>query len=187
MPTDLNPADHATRSVPASQLKHTSWLNGPKFLSKPEPSNSETTYDLVDPSIRAVHIEVIESLDTSSFINALQRFLSVRGPVKHIRSDRGTNFIGTCKELKAASNINSTALKTYLSDKGFTWSINPPHASHCGGSWERMIGLARRILDAMFLQLKDKLTHEVLVTFMAEVAAIINARPLVTVTMDPDD
>ena len=111
----------------------------------------------------------------------------MRGPVKHIRSDRWTNFIGPCKELKAASNINSTALKTYLSDKGFTWSFNPPHASHCGGSWERMIGLARRILDAMFLQLKDKLTHEVLVTFMAEVAAIINARPLVTVTMDPDD
>ncbi|KAK0143182.1 Transposable element Tcb2 transposase [Merluccius polli] len=47
-----------------------------------------------------------------------------------------------------------------------------------------MIGLARRILDAMFLQLKDKLTHEVLVTFMAEVAAIINARPLLPVSMD---
>ncbi|XP_036003031.1 uncharacterized protein LOC118566091 isoform X1 [Fundulus heteroclitus] len=138
-------------------------------------------------SIRAVHIEVIESLDTSSFINALRRFLSVRGPVKHIRSDRGTNFIGACKELKMTSNIDSIAVKTYLSDKGCTWSFNPPHASHWGGSWERMIGLARRILDAMFLRLKDKLTHEVLVTFMAEVAAIINARPLVPVTMDPDD
>ncbi len=50
-----------------------------------------------------------------------------------------------------------------------------------------MIGLARRILDSMFLQLKDKLTHEVLVTFMAEVTAIINARPLVPVTTDPDE
>ncbi|KAL0159075.1 hypothetical protein M9458_047151 [Cirrhinus mrigala] len=39
----------------------------------------------------------------------------------------------------------------------------------------------------MFLQLKDKLTHEVLMTFMAEVAAIINARPLVPVTTDPDE
>ncbi|XP_046701027.1 uncharacterized protein LOC124382803 [Silurus meridionalis] len=116
-----------------------------------------------------------------------RRFLSMRGPVKYIRSDRGTNFIGACKELKIASNIDSTAVKTYLSDKGCIWSFNPPHASHWGGSWERMIGLARRILDAMFLQLKDKLTHEVLVTFMAEVAAIINARPLVPVTMDPED
>lgn len=50
-----------------------------------------------------------------------------------------------------------------------------------------MIGLARRILDSMFLQLKGKLTHEVLVTFMAEVGGIINARPLVPVTTDPDN
>lgn len=38
-------------------------------------------------SMRVVHIEVIESLNTSSFISALRRFLSVRGPVKTIRSD----------------------------------------------------------------------------------------------------
>ena len=139
-------------------------------------------------SVRAVHIEVIESLDTSSFINALRRFLAVRGPVKHIRSDRGTNFIGACRALKIPSNIDDTAVKTYLADQGCSWTFNPPHASHFGGSWERMIGLARRILDSMFLQLKNtKLTHEVLVTFMSEVAAIINARPLVPVSTDPND
>ena len=32
-------------------------------------------------SVRAIHIELIESLDTSSFINALRRFLAIRGPV----------------------------------------------------------------------------------------------------------
>ncbi len=138
-------------------------------------------------SIRAVHIEVIESLDTSSFINALRRFLAVRGPVKHIRSDSGTNFVGACKDLNIPSNIDSKTVKTYLSDQSCTWIFNPPHASHCGGTGERMIGLARRILDSMFLQLKDKLTHEVQVTFMAEVTAIINARPLVPVTTDPDE
>ncbi|XP_049573428.1 uncharacterized protein [Syngnathus scovelli] len=60
-------------------------------------------------SVRAVHIEVIESLDTSSFINALRRFLAVRGPVKLIRSDRGTNFVGACKELKIPSNGNASS------------------------------------------------------------------------------
>ncbi|XP_057696133.1 uncharacterized protein LOC130918451 [Corythoichthys intestinalis] len=138
-------------------------------------------------SVRAVHIEIIESLDTSSFINALRRFLAVRGPVKHIRSDRGTNFVGACKDLKIPSNIDGTTLKNYLSNQGCSWSFNPPHASHFGGAWERTIGLARRILDSMFLRFKDKLTHEVLVTFMAEVAAIINNRPLVPVTSDSDD
>ena len=43
---------------------------------------------------RALHIEVVEEMSSSSFINALRRFLALRDPVKLIRSDRGTNFIG---------------------------------------------------------------------------------------------
>lgn len=45
------------------------------------------------------------------------------------------------------------------------------------GAWERMIGIARRILDAMFSNLPGKgLTHEVLCTLIAEVCAIMNSR-----------
>ncbi|XP_028403950.1 uncharacterized protein LOC114526541 [Dendronephthya gigantea] len=43
---------------------------------------------------RAVHIEVSDSLDTDSFLQALRRFISRRGPVQEIRSDQGTNFVG---------------------------------------------------------------------------------------------
>ncbi len=40
----------------------------------------------------------------------------------------------------------------------------------------------------MVFSLKNtKLTHEVLVTFMTEVAAIMNARPLAPVSTVPDD
>lgn len=56
-----------------------------------------------------------------------------------------------------------------------------------GGMWERLIGTARRILDSMFMQLgKTNLTHEILTTLMAEVVAIINARPLVPISSDPE-
>ncbi|XP_061774720.1 uncharacterized protein LOC133564417 [Nerophis ophidion] len=138
-------------------------------------------------SVRAVHIEVIESLDTSSFLNALRRFLAVRGPVKLIRSDRGTNFVSACKELKI-SNIINASVEKYLLDQGCEWKFNAPHGSHMGGSWERMIGVARRILDSMFLQLgASRLTHVALTTLVAEVAAVINARPLIPVSTDPDD
>ncbi|XP_062413903.1 uncharacterized protein LOC134105319 [Pungitius pungitius] len=139
-------------------------------------------------SIRAVHFEVIESLDTSSFVNALRRFISIRGPVKHIRSDRGTNFIGACKELKVPSNVDSFRVTRYLAEQGCTWTFNPPHSSHMGGVWERMIGIARRIMDSMFQQERSsKLTHETLATLLAEVAAIINARPLGPISVDPAD
>lgn len=94
---------------------------------------------------RAIHLEVIEELSSSSFINALKRFMSIRGPVRQFRSDRGTN-------------------------------------------WERMIGVTRRILDGMLSRTDSKgITNEVLVTFMAEVSSIVNSRPLVAVSTDPDD
>ena len=138
---------------------------------------------------RAVHIEVIESMDTSSFVNALRRFFALRGPAKLLRSDCGTNFIGACKELGInSSGRQKEPLEHFLVGHGCEWQFNPPHASHMGGSWERMIGIARRILDAMLLQPGPaKLTHEVLTTLMAEVTAIINARPLCPVSTDPDD
>ncbi|XP_061762157.1 uncharacterized protein LOC133556345 [Nerophis ophidion] len=131
-------------------------------------------------SSRAVHIELIESMDTSSCINALRRFFALRGPANQLHSDCGTNFTGACKEL----GMNK-AVQNFLSEKQCIWKFNPPHASHMGGSWERMIGIARRILDSMLLKHGTRITHEVLCTLMAEVTAIINARPLLPVSIDP--
>lgn len=137
---------------------------------------------------RAVHIEVLESLDTSSLINALRRFFSIRGPAKLIRSDQGSNFVGARNELGISSTLDASAVSKHLSDYGCTWLFNPPHAPHMGGAWERMIGIAKRILNSMLLQHgSTKLTHEVLTTFLAEVAAIVNNRPLVPVSTDPED
>lgn len=137
---------------------------------------------------RAVHIEVIETMSSSSFINALRRFFAVRGPAKQIRSDCGTNFIGASRELEMdKTNPGFNSVEKYLYTQRCSWVFNPPHASHMGGAWERMIGIARRILDYMLLeQRKSHLTHEVLTTFMAEVAAIMNARPLIPVSSDPE-
>ncbi|XP_041418746.1 uncharacterized protein LOC121393682 [Xenopus laevis] len=138
-------------------------------------------------NIRAIHIEVIESMDTSSFINSFRRFFAIRGQVKTIRSDRGTNFVGACRELGISSNLNYEEIESFLSKQEVCWIFNPPHASHMGGVWERMIGVARRILDSMLLQLPSKLSHEVLITLMAEVTAIVNSRPLTPVSSDPED
>ncbi|XP_067248458.1 uncharacterized protein [Chanodichthys erythropterus] len=131
---------------------------------------------------RAVHLEVVESLSASSFICALRRFLAVRGPVKHFRSDRGTNFIGAVKELQIDSS--DSELKGFLQNQGCTWTFNAPHSSHMGGVWERMIGIARRILEALLMKTSTRLTHEVLTTLMAEVMAIMNSGPLIPISSD---
>ena len=116
---------------------------------------------------RAVHIEVIETLSASSFINVLRRFFAVRGPAKQLHSDCGTNFVGACRELGMdGSQSGQESVEKYLQEQKCTWVFNPPHSSHMGGVWERM--------------------NEVLTTLIAEVGAIMNARPLIPVSSDPE-
>ncbi|XP_052799373.1 uncharacterized protein LOC128230989 [Mya arenaria] len=42
--------------------------------------------------VRAIHIEVVEELSSSAFINALRRFVSIRGKVKEFYSDRAPTW-----------------------------------------------------------------------------------------------
>ena len=139
-------------------------------------------------SVRAIHIEIIDEMDASTTINALRRFFAVRGPAKKLKSDNGTNFVGACNELsQLMSETDLNQVREFLIGEGCTWEFNPPHSSHMGGVWERMIGVVRRVLDSMFRDLgPTQLTHDVLTTLMAEVSAIVNARPLVPVSSDPE-
>lgn len=85
-------------------------------------------------------VELIESMDTSAFINALCRLKAIRGPISQIGSDCGTNFTGARNELKAAlKEMDKKTLEAYLNAQGCKWIFNPPHASHMGGAWERII------------------------------------------------
>ena len=148
-------------------------------------NNKRWTVLLTRMSSRAIHIEVIEELSASSFINALRRFVSIRGKVQIFRSDRGTNFVGSTESL--GINVESAPVKDFLLSNGTSWIFNPPHFSHMGGVWERMIGVVRRILDSLLLNVStNNLTHEVLTTFLAETCAIVNSRPLVSVSSDPE-
>jgi hypothetical protein len=85
---------------------------------------------------RAVHIELVEEMSSSAFINAVIRFTSVRGKVKLFRSDRGTNFEGAVDDLKIdAINVEDEPLKNHLFNSGTVWKFNSPHSSHMGGAW----------------------------------------------------
>ena len=48
---------------------------------------------------RAIHIELVPSMDTSSCVMAIERFISRRGTPSIIWSDNGTNFVEAEKEL----------------------------------------------------------------------------------------
>ena len=137
-------------------------------------------------SSRAVLLEVAHSLDTDSCINAIRRFISRRGQVEHLRSDNGSNLVGAERELKKALlTLNQHQVKDSLLQHGVKWSFNPPAASHHGGVWERLIRMVRCILCSVLHQ--QTLDDEGLCTVFCEVEAILNSRPITTVSADRHD
>ena len=137
---------------------------------------------------RAVHIEVASTLESSSFIQALRRFIARRGPVREIRSDNGTNFIGARNELlQAIEEMDHEEIRAKLREENIDWLFNPPAASHMGGVWERQIKTTRKILAGLMEEYGHSLNEESFQTLMCEVEAIINSRPLTTVSGEPDD
>ena len=144
-------------------------------------------------SSRAVHFESVNSMDTDSFILCLRRFIGRRGAVRTIRCDNGTNFIGAKHELqKAFKEMDTKKISDYLLRSGtdflITWKHNPPYSSNFGGVWERLIRSARSILDGLMLSHGHSLNDESFRTFLVEVEAIMNSRPLTTDGLsDPDN
>ena len=57
---------------------------------------------------RAVHTKLVGDMTSESFINALRRFMAVRGPVNKFCSDRGTHFIGAMKELGIQASFDES-------------------------------------------------------------------------------
>ena len=144
-------------------------------------------------SSRAVHIKTANSLETDSFLNALRCFIARRGPVREIRSDRGTNIVGAEKELKKAldemdhSIIQQILCREHKADCIVQWKQNPPAASHMGGVWERQIRSVRSILSALLREHGCALDEESFSTLLTEVECIIDSRPLTVPSSDPDD
>ena len=86
--------------------------------------------------VRAVHIEVVNSLDTDSFINALHRFINLRRCPTTVYSDNGkTSKLERERELRELlSEWNQVSIHQFFHQKNITWKFNPLAASHMGGA-----------------------------------------------------
>ena len=137
-------------------------------------------------TVRCVHLEVVESLETDDFINSLCRFINRRGSPKVVYSDRGSNFVGATSELKEAIRaIDKDKVSQFAASKLITWNFNPPSAPHMGGAWERLVRSTKEVLSAL---MKGKvLTDQQFYTLLTEVERILNSRPLTHLSDHVDD
>lgn len=139
---------------------------------------------------KAVHIELVSSLSTEAFLNALKRFIARRGKVSCMYSDNGTNFQGAANSLKDFYQLlhnkhHQQRVDTALKEDSIEWSFIPPHAPHFGGIWEAAVKAAKNHLKRVVGD--TALNFEEMCTVLAQIEAVMNSRPLTPVSNDPND
>ncbi|XP_022183202.1 uncharacterized protein LOC111042814 [Myzus persicae] len=138
-------------------------------------------------STKAIHMEWVDDLTSDAFLATLKCFIARRGSPLKIYSDNGRNFVGAAAQLKKflASTDLKKHLSSYAAHSGISWSFIPPHAPHMGGLWEAGVKSMkfhlRRSLGETTLSQREA------TTLLAQIEAVLNSRPLIAASTDPND
>ena len=158
---------------------------GPFFVSIRRSSEKRWVFLFTCLTTRAIHLEIVSSMDTSACVSGIERFIARRGMPNVIWSDNGTNFVGAEKELLEVTRRWNDYAPAALVCKGIRWKFNPPSAPHHGGSWERMVRSCKRVFYSILGN--RRMTDETLNTTFCLVEQALNNRPLTPVSDDPNE
>ncbi|XP_062713625.1 uncharacterized protein LOC134290488 [Aedes albopictus] len=141
-------------------------------------------------STRSLHLEPVSNLTSEAFLAALQRFVSRRGLPNKLISDNATNFEGACNELGRLAVLFKDEqfqkrLDQFCTQRSIEWSFIPPRSPHFGGIWEAGVKSVKSHLKLILAE--HKLTYEEFATVLSQIEAVLNSRPLVPSSDDPND
>ncbi|XP_053964178.1 uncharacterized protein LOC128867103 [Anastrepha ludens] len=164
------------------------------FYFKPETRNKSPQKCYISVFIcfatKAVWMELVRDFSTGAFLEALKRFTATRGMPSCIWSDNATNFVGAKNELRDLKRLllseeHRSKVHVHCLNNGFDWRFIPPRSPHFGGLWEAAVKMAKqhlyRTLGSAILSFDE------LRTLVCQISAIINSRPLVPLSENPED
>ena len=114
-------------------------------------------------STRAVILEVVNSADTSTFIQSFRRFIARRGCPSTVISDNGPSF--TAEETQK-----------FAADRFVKWKFNVASAPNWGGMWERLVSCVKKCLKKTIGV--RQVTFVELQTLIYEIEMVLNNRPI---------
>ena len=134
--------------------------------------------------VRAVYLDLVKGMESSVFIDALQRFHAFYPTLRHLISDCGTNLIGARNTLDRMLQEWQSDSQHYLAPHGIKWDFIAPHSPHSGGLWERIVGVVKRTLASL---VHGEMQFERFRTLVIIAAGIVNRRPLTRASGDLRD
>ena len=139
-------------------------------------------------SSKAIHLELVGDLTSSSFLGALSRFVNRRGKPAEIWSDNAKCFKGADFELQRLlqdASFDWEKVSSNLAEQGIKWQFIPPSAPHFGGLWEAGVKSVKSHLQR--IAGPRNLTYEEFSTLLASIEGVLNSRPLTPITGEIDD
>jgi hypothetical protein len=136
-------------------------------------------------TVGAIHCEMIDSMDTSSFLLAIERFLAVRPPLSVFLADNGTNFRGGKTALENKPEKDQIDLEKAQEHFNLEFRFAPPKAPHFQGLVKRFVGAAKAALRSAVRA--HTLTDKELRTVFSRAMGHLNNIPIAnTVKSDAD-
>ena len=129
---------------------------------------------------RAIYLVLVDSLKSTTFLNALRELACRRRTPKVMISDNATTFVHANKMLAYIAGQDD--VKRELASSGIEWKWIPERAPWVGGQWERLIQLLKKEMYKICgtgLFSKEEFKMQLL-----EIERVLNARPLVKCGQD---
>ncbi|XP_060665746.1 uncharacterized protein LOC132798036 [Drosophila nasuta] len=113
---------------------------------------------------KAIHLELVKDLTTAAFLGALK---------------------DSCHFKLLLSDPHKESVHRVCLMDNIEWKFIPPRSPHFGGLWEAAVKSAKHHLYRSVG--RSILNYDELRTLVCQIAAIINSRPLLSISESPDD
>ena len=135
---------------------------------------------------RAIHLELLDNMETTTFLQALRRLAARRGHPTTIVSDNAKTFKAAASELRRLLKaVNWPAVIDENTRHGTKWIFATEKAPWSNALAERMV---RTIKTALRTAIGTaRLNRSEMETLLIEVEGIVNNRPLGIVSSNPED
>ncbi|XP_065203922.1 uncharacterized protein LOC135834011 [Planococcus citri] len=138
-------------------------------------------------TVRAIHLELVESMKATDFLIVFRRFIAERNMPKKIISDNAAQF----KKFKSfidhvwRENLRkNNEFVSFLLENNIEWNFIPENAPWMGGVYERLILSVKKCIKK---SVSGMVNFENLRTTLKEIENVLNSRPLTYISGDLED